>query len=374
MKLKLLYSLLFVSVLFSCDDDEDNQPDVEVPATYEFTRDGQSTVSYQGQIDRLNMVTEIKSYLSAGDAGEPVEASKLLNMYANENDAFTSADLNASTKQLEDKTFASDVQWFKDLFAEAEAASNSEDAASNGQAGLVERGTKFILVNEKGWEFTQFIEKGLMGAVFYNQIYNAYLSDAKTGDDVDNETLVDGENYTAMEHHWDEAFGYWGVPVDFPNGNPVLSDTDKRFWANYTNGRDELLGVNSLLMDAYLTGRAAIVAKRNDVKNEQKAIIYEGHELVAAATAVHYLNQAMSDLSAGDQGNLLHHLSEGYAFVKALQYSPVKKITQAEINEILNTDLGTDGNFWEVSLAGIQNAKATIIAAYPTLESVKDQL
>ncbi|MBK6524212.1 MAG: DUF4856 domain-containing protein [Crocinitomicaceae bacterium] len=23
------------------------------------------------------------------------------------------------------------------------------------------------------------------------------------------------DNITAMEHHWDEAFGYFGVPVDF---------------------------------------------------------------------------------------------------------------------------------------------------------------
>lgn len=374
MKFKLLYSLLIVGTLFSCGDDDDAQPAVVAPDTYEFTRDGQSTVSFQGQTDRLNMLSEMKSYLSTGDAGEPIEATKLLNMYANENDAFTSADLNASSKQLEDKTFISDVQWFKDLFAGAEAASNSGVEAADGQAGLIARGDKQILVNEKGWEFTQFVEKGLMGAVFYNQIYNAYLSDAKTGDDVDNETILEGKNYTAMEHHWDEAFGYWGVPVDFPNGDPVLPASHKRFWANYTNSRDELLGVNSMLMDAYLTGRAAIVAKRNDIKNEQKSIIYESHELVAAATAVHYLNTAMSDLSANDQGNLLHHLSEGYAFVKALQYSPVKKISQAEINEILNTDLGEDGNFWKVTLQGIQNAKAKLVAAYPSLEPVQDEL
>ncbi|MBL6449227.1 DUF4856 domain-containing protein [Fulvivirga sp. 29W222] len=374
MKLKLLYSLLFVAALFSCDEDEDALPNVEVPATYEFTRDGQSTVSYQGQIDRLDMVAEIKSYLSTGNLGEAIEASKLLNMFANENNAFISAELNASSKQLEDKTFISDVQWFKNLFVGAEEASNSGISASNGQAGLLERGTGFILVNEKGWEFTQFVEKGLMGAVFYNQIYNSYLSDAKTGDDVDNETMVDGKNYTTMEHHWDEAFGYWGVPVDFPNGTPVLSESEDRFWAKYTLGRDALLGVSTTLMNAYLTGRAAIVAQRYEVKNEQKEIIYEAHELVAAATAVHYLNQAMSDLSAADHGNLFHHLSEGYAFVKALQYSPVKKITQAEINEILNTDLGIDGNFWEVKLAGIQKAKATLVATYPSLEAIKDQL
>ena len=372
MKLKFIAGLILSASLISCGDDD--EVSLQVPDNYEFTRNGQSTVSYQGQIDRLNMLSEIKSYLITGDAGQTIEASRLLDMYANENDAFSATELNASTKQLEDKTFASDVQWFKDLFASAETASKSGLAGSNGQAGLVARGTKTILVNDKGWEYTQIIEKGLMGSVFYNQIYNTYMSEERTGDDVDNETLVDGKNYTEMEHHWDEAFGYWGVPVDFPKGDPVLSDTEKRFWASYTNSRDNLLGLNATLMNAYLTGRAAIVSKKYTIKNLQKQIIYDAHELVAASTAVHYLNKAMADLSAADQGNLLHHLSESYAFVKALQYSPNKKITQDDINQILNTDLGAGGNFWLVTLEGIKDAKARIVDAYPDLENIKDVL
>lgn len=376
MRYKLLLSLLIVGTLFSCGDDDDAQPALEVPETYEFTRDGQSTVSYQGQTDRLDMLSEMKAYLSTGDAGEELSSQKLLDMYANKNNAFTNANLNASTKQLEDKTFGPDVDWFKGLFAAAETASKSGATASQGVAGSIERGTgtgKFILVNEKGQEFTQLVEKGLMGAVFYNQIYNTYLTDAKTGDDVDNTNLVTDKNYTEMEHHWDEAFGYWGVPVDFPNGDPVLPAENKRFWANYTNGRDELLGTNALLMNAYLTGRAAIVAKQYNIKNEQKEIIYEGHELVAAATAVHYINEAL-DYFGSDQGNFLHVMSEGYAFVNALKYSPSKKITDDQIDEILNTDFGTDGDFWTVTLAGLQNAKATLVSVYPELEPVKDQL
>lgn len=374
MKKNLLLCLLIAFTLFSCGDDDDAQPVLEVPATYTFERNGQSSVSYQGQIDRLNMVSEMKAYLATGDAGEVIYSQKLLDMYANENNAFTSADLNASSKQLEDKTFAADVQWFKNLFVAAEAASVSGADAAQGTAGKIERTTgsgKFILVNEKGQEFTQLVEKGLMGAVFYNQIYNSYLSEAKTGDAVDNETIVDGKNYTAMEHHWDEAFGYWGVPVDFPNGDPVLTPEYKRFWANYTNGRDPFLGTNKMLMDAYKTGRAAIVAKKYDVKNAQKEIIYEAHELVAAATAVHYINEALAET---DKGELFHVLSEAYAFVNALKYSPKMKITLAEINEILTSDLGTDGDFWTVTPEGLQKAKATIVAAYPALEADKDNL
>ncbi|MDX1628474.1 MAG: DUF4856 domain-containing protein [Fulvivirga sp.] len=379
MILKRLLNLMVLAAIFTlaaCENDDDAVPAVEVPETYEFTRDGASTVSFQGQIDRLNMVAEMKTEVTKGDAGETVSSTTLLNMFANENDPFSSEALNNSTKQLENKTFIADVQWFKDLFASAEGASKLGTDAAPGQAGRIERGNtgKFVLVNGKGWEYTQFIEKGLMGAVFYHQIYNTYMTDDRVGDDVENDALVDGKNYTPMEHHWDEAFGYWGVPVDFPQGDPVLTAEEDRFWAKYTNGRDDLLGVNKTLMDAYKTGRAAIVAKQYDVKDVNREIIYATHELVAAATAVHYINDAMADFNANDQGNLFHHLSEAYIFVKALQYSPKKVISQGDIDAILDTDFGTDGDFWTVTFEGLQNAKDRIVTAYPALDSVQDQL
>jgi hypothetical protein len=49
-------------------------------------------------------------------------------------------------------------------------------------------------VDANGREFTQLIEKGIMGSVFYNQIYNTYFSEARTGDDVENTVLRDGKN------------------------------------------------------------------------------------------------------------------------------------------------------------------------------------
>ncbi len=368
-------------VMVSCgDDDSPEVTKIEVPTSYVFERNGSSTVDYSGQTDRLNMLSEMKAYINKGDKGEAVEATKLVDMFANTNAPFASADLNSSTKKLEDKTFASEVQKMKDLFTAAQAA--SEDVVANatiateGTSGRLQRGTtaNYILVNEKGWEFTQFVEKGLMGATIYSQIFNSYLTDSKVGDGVENEALVDGKNYTEMEHHWDEAFGYFGVPVDFPAGEPVLEDSERRFWANYTNSVDALLGTNSLLMDAYLKGRTAIVNKEYEIKNEQREIIYGGHELVAAAVAVHYINEAIGNFNDGDTGNAFHHLSEGYQFVKALQYSPLKQITQAQLDEILNENFGTGGNFWDATIEGLNAAKATLVSVYSELEPIKDQL
>ncbi|WP_425637912.1 DUF4856 domain-containing protein [Algoriphagus yeomjeoni] len=367
---------------FSCIEDDIPQNEViNAPATYVFERDGASTVNYQGQTDRLNMLSEVKSYLVTGDQGQALSLQKLLDMYSNTNSPFSSQELNqATTKQLENKTNAAQIDFFKGLMANA--AEVSEDVAANstaageGIAGRIERGNtgNFVNVNEKGWEFTQLIEKGLMGAVFYDQIFNSYLTDAKIGDAVDNDNLVEGKNYTTMEHHWDEAFGYWGVPTDFPKGDPVLTPEYKRFWANYTNGRDGLLNVNQPLMDAYILGRAAIVANDHTVKKEQVEVIIDLHELVSAATAVHYINDAMDYLSSGDQGNLFHSLSEAYTFVSALQFSPRKKITQSDITEILTSDFGTDGDFWKISNESLQNAKNKLTTAYPELNDHADVL
>ena len=53
-----------------------------------------------------------------------------------------------------------------------------------------------------------------MGAVFYYRATSVYLTDE--GMEVDNEEIIAGEG-TAMEHHWDEAYGYFGASDSFPN-------------------------------------------------------------------------------------------------------------------------------------------------------------
>jgi len=295
-----------------------------------------------------------------------------------ENNPFANQDLNASGKELEDKTFLADVQWFKDLFIEAENTSKAYVAnpteAADGVAGRIERGTsgKFILVNEKGWEYTQFIEKGLMGAVFLHQIYNTYLTDGRIGNTVENTDLVEGKNYTSMEHHWDEAFGYYGAPTDFPRND------DDKYWAKYAgpalNTTPEQLDIYAAIKNAFLTGRAAIEAGDMQAKNQQRNELYEQLELMVAATSIHYINNSKNDLSANDMGSLFHDLSEAYNFVMALKYHPQKKISQSDIDAILNNDFGTDGDFWTVSVSSLNAALDKIIVAYPELDSVKDIL
>jgi hypothetical protein len=131
-------------------------------------------------------------------------------------------------------------------------------------------------------------------------------------------------------------------------------------------------------MDAFKTGRAAIVAKQYNFKNEQREILYDGFELVAAATAIHYLNLAKASFAAGTDPKLtdaFHELSEGFGFIRALRLSPHAKIQLSEIETILGTHIGN--NFWAIAdtdLSGLDDAIDALVTAYPELESVKDSL
>ena len=357
---------------------------IDTPEIYAFTRDGASTVSYSGQTDRLDMLEEMKAYLATGDAGGALSADVLLDMFENAGGNGGGHFSFTSDRQLKNKTFAPDLDdnLFENLFARAAAASQSGNAttASNGTAGLLtrENSGKTILVDENGREFTQLIEKGLMGAVFYNQIFNVYLTDARVGEDVENVDLVEGKNYTAREHHWDEAFGYWDPPLDFTSPWPDARGDEDRFWSHYSNVVDDVaggqLGTNKIIMDAYTEGRTAIVNNDPPTMDEQRDILYEYHELVAAATAVHYINDTLARLNDGQTGEAFHTLSEAWAFVNALKYSPRRKVTLEQIEEVQEVNFGADGNFWNVTPAGLNTAKATLVAAYPKLAPVQDDL
>lgn len=339
---------------------------ISIPQTYSFQRDNLTTVSFTGQIDRLDQLSELKNMMGKANAGETISGQVLLDMYANTGDNGGGNFTFTSTKQLKDKTFASAVSNIETLLSEMAANSVSPGDASAGTAGLLERVGKgtTILVDANGREYAQLIEKGLMGSVFLNQIYNTYLTDDRTGDDVQNITLREGKNYTDMEHHWDEAFGYFGVPLDFP------TTTTNRFWGNYSNGRDALIGSNQTLMDAYLKGRTAIVNFDFEEKNAQRDVLYEKLELLAAATSIHYINATLSNVG-GDQGELHHALSEAWAFIESLLYSPRAKLTAEEVNTILQTDIGE--NFYEVTISGLNTAKDKLSTTFD-LDNVKNDL
>lgn len=393
MKKQWILLLALPLAISACKKDDDVEPTTETPttpagpsytapSTYIFTdADGNSTVSYNGQEQRLEMLSEITTYMkTANTPGTSVDAMTLKDMYANVNYTWTDADMlgmTGSSKNLKSKTAASagtadpTIQaifenWMDELAALSATTVTGVTDGGNNQGGVVlstTNSSKQYLQNADGFEYVQLIEKGLMGAVFHNQLSAHYLSDAELN--VDNTTAVDpanGKYYTEMEHHWDEAYGYFTSAIDYP-----ASGTD-RFWGKYANSRESVLGSATKLANAFRLGRAAIANDDYTTRDAQRDIIVAEIELVAGGTGIHYLNSGMSNFA--DDALRNHALSEAVAFIEALRYGGNPTMTNAQIDAVLAA-IGTD--LYEVTIADLENARDMLANALG-LEDVKEQL
>ena len=356
-------SLALASATFTaCDDDNvvTPQPTYQAPTTYNF-----ANVNYSGQQARLAMLGELDTYIKTANTGAVLDVQKLQDMYANANSPFAAADLNTSGKQLRDKTLSTVQAEFDGYLKDVATVSLSgKTAATNGTAGLLTSadGSKKYLVNAKGVELGQLIQKGLMGAVFYYQAVDNYLTEDKIGSAVDNKTVKPGEG-TAMEHHWDEAFGYFGAPIDFPTNL-----NDLKYWANYSNQIDPAAQSNKALMEAFLVGRAAISNNDMVTKNAAAASLRANWELLVAASAIHELNAAKG--AVADQARKSHYLSEARGFVMGLRYKQDRKISDATHAQVL-AKLGD--NFYDTTGADINTAINLLSSTYQ-LDNIKGNL
>lgn len=359
---------LMVTMLFSsCKKENDGY---EIPTSYNF-----ENVDYSGQTSRIAMLSELGTYAKSGNAlnAATLDAQKMKNMFNNIYNPFADSALNSSGKKLADKTVSTEAIIFEQLMDSLAAISafSSNNNPVQGSSGVMTNGdgSKNYLVNAYGVELAQLIEKGLMGACFYYQATAVYLGEGKMN--VDNEIVTPGIG-TAMEHHWDEAFGYLGVPINFPTNTTGL-----KFWGKYLNDRNSKLGLNSTIINAFIAGRAAISNDNLGERDVKITAIRRSWEQVVAGTAVSYINKAIATYST-DAAEKHHALSEAYAFIYSLKFGGDATISTASVNAILTSLGGTSNlleiNFYGTTLSQIQNAKDALIASFPSLAAVKDTL
>lgn len=359
MKLRFSQVLLFAVCILTISCSKDTEVSYNVPDNYNF-----QNTDYSGQTTRLNMLEAMTAYMKTGNERAVIDAQQLKNMYANANNPFSDEALNSASKDLKSKTFEPDQAMFESFMDSLALASQSAgQSGSNGIAGIVtsKDGAKSYLFAANGYEYTQLIEKGLMGACFYFQATSGYLSEEKIGAAVDNTEVTEGKG-TAMEHHWDEAFGYLGVPADFP-----ANTEDARFWGKYCNSRDALLNTNNI-MDAFIKGRAAISAGDMATKNEMVPVIREEWEKIAAGTAIHYINSSLANFN--DDALRNHALSEAWAFILSLKYNVERTISLEQI-ETIHQLLGD--NLYEVTADDLTSARDQLASWY-SMEDVKEEL
>lgn len=386
-KLTLIACLASATFFMSCSNDDDNTTTVSTPETYTFTREGASSVSYGGQTTRIQMGEEFITALKDNTKTE----LQLDAMFAHEagNNDFSNADLNASGKNIRSKTAASSDYFSSNTTAAtqikaqfdswiatqvSEVFTNWNANASAGNAGQIQEagGGSVRYVNGKGLELNQAINKSLIGGLMADQMLNNYLSESvlDAGDNIANNNagvLEDGENYTTMEHKWDEAFGYlYGNEVSAQA--PQLGvDSFLNKYLSRVEGDSDFTGIANDVYNAFKLGRAAIVAKNYSVRNAQADIIREKISTVIGVRAVHYLQQGKANLGT-DNASAFHDLSEGFGFVYSLQFTRNPNtdqpyLSKAEVDGFIDQLMAGNG-FWEVTTTTLDTISETIASRF----------
>ena len=391
---KLFFSAILGGLtLASCSSDDDVTPEnteLEIPATYNFEREGASTVSYSGQTTRLQMTSEILSKFRDFENGSE---DLLLNMFANENAPFENASLNQSSKSVKSKVAASKLYFSANTVESAEIKSdfdsyiteqftavknNRNELAEAGMAGQIAQGTNVRYVNAKGLEMNQAFAKGLIGGLLADQILNNYLSQAVL-DEADNRenndagVVEEGKVYTTMEHKWDEAYGYLygdlSIPAQDPNS--VLNDNNDALLFKYmgsVDGDSDFEGVAEETFEAFKTGRAAIVAGDYQTRDEQVEIIRENISTLIAVRAIYYLQAGKNQLADGQYGAAFHSLSEGYGFIYSLKFTHNPEtgapyISAGNVEGYLEQLMNGNG-FWDVTPETLDSISEEIAAPF----------
>ena len=399
MKKALLLSIFVATLLTSCASDDDNQSEniptqVEAPVDYTFERDNVSTVSFSGQTTRIFMAEEI---ISAFNNVEAQTQESLQSMFDHQEGAedFDNAELNASGKSVRSKTAASsdyfsanatEATEIKAMFDDyiriqtTQVFPNWNTVAAPGVAGQIADGSDTRYIGANGLEYNQAFAKGLIGAFVTDQILNNYLSPSVLdgGDNVSNNDndVTDGDyNYTTMEHKWDEAYGYLfgGVPEESQsNPLPTIGDNDSFLnkYVGKTNSDPDFNTIAQDIFDAFKLGRAAIVAKNYEVRNQQAVILQQKISEVIAIRAIYYLQAGKTAIENEDFGAAFHDLSEGYGFLTSLRFTRDTQngssvFTRSDVDGFIS-DLMTNGpnGLWDLTPATLHSISEEIASRF----------
>lgn len=378
--------------LASCGDDETPEITIDNPATYAFTRDGASTVSFSGQTTRLEMATELITAMTNSETS----LVALNEMYSNQTasggdaDPFSNSELNESTKSIKSKV-ADSNDFFSANTAESsiiknqfsswieaqvsEVFPNWNELAEVGKSGQIADGSSVRYINGKGLEYNQAVNKGLIGALMVDQMLNNYLSPSVL-DEADNieqnnaGTVVDGNSYTNMEHKWDEAYGYlFGLATD--EAEPLKTLGEDSFLNKYLSRVEDdsdFAGIASTVFEAFKLGRAAIVAGDYDTRDKQADIIIEEISKVIAIRSVYYLQQGKLALESNNLGAAFHDLSEGFGFIYSLRFirkasSSEAYFTRSEVDGFIST-LEAGSGFYTITSESLDQISNEIAAKF----------
>ncbi len=385
----LLFTAIVAVSLSSCSDDDDTPVTPPVVADLRTKIDyakvttttpykalfidakGDTTVDLSTGNNRYRMFQGLNYYLgSAVRDSATLDATVMKNMFANTSNPFVDvpslkivgATLNSSGVQLKDKTASSKTAaeitaantYLETSFAAmADASKSVKKAASKGVAG--KSGT--YLLDAKGIEHAQIIQKGLIGALQLDYISNVLLV---KGLEADNKSLVSGKNYTALEHNWDEAYGLLTLsPVYLAGSTDAVRGTSESFLGSYIWEYNK--ENYAKIQPAFVKGRAAIVNNDAAELKTQATFIRTEMERAIAKAAVGYLGKWKTSTTDAARA---HAMGEGLGFIYSLRYASINGADAAFSDAILVGLVGSANGFWDLTPDKINAAADAITAKF----------
>lgn len=426
MKTHLLGPLLLVTACGSEKEVEPPHHQLKVPERYVFESrfGGGSSVAYRGQSMRHVLVAALKGHVGGLTARidngtlTPTTGTVLeeLEFFLNF-DAATAGELphgltttpaplqttwgELGTARLLDKIAGNDavgqhkdwstnfVGWSEDNVTSPELMVRAifqhletlAIARANGQVARDPAGNAIsqVYVDARGRDLRELLQKFLDGAIAFSQGADDYLDDDLEGKGLNSDnTKADGNNnYTALEHAWDEGFGYFGAATDFgdytdeelaaaggrperarayfdTNGDGRIDLFSEYNFGHSTNAAKRDRGSNSAAptdltkeaWDAFRRGRAIITHADGALDSEHQADLKAARdaalgawEKAIAATAVHYINDVLQDMNKFGTANYAYldhakHWSELKGFALSLQFNPHSPLSDADFAEL----------------------------------------
>ncbi|MDJ1470332.1 DUF4856 domain-containing protein [Xanthocytophaga flava] len=383
---KPLTVILASVILFSsCKDNNDVKPDLRADIEYntlnanvaysdQFKNEsGTTTVDLTDGNNRHKMFQALSYYSTSSiSAKTTIDAAKLKSLFANTGSPFvdiststisvTGATLNSAPVQLRNVTASSKSSTeaeavrkkMEDNFdAIATASLSVNETAAKGKAGKLGS----YLLDAKGIESAQLIQKSLIGAIQLDYISNVLLN---TGLNAENHSLAEGKVYTQLEHNWDEAYGLLTLnPIYLANSTDAARGTvefgaGSYMWeynkANYAK-----------IYPAFLRGRAAIVNNDKTELQTQATFIRTQIERSIASAALGYLDKWKT--STTDDARA-HAIGEGLGFIYSLRFATIHGADAAFSDSVLNGLTSSEGGFWDLDATKINTASDAIKAKF----------
>ena len=215
--------------------------------------------------------------------------------------------------------------------------------AEQGKAGFVGYhigDVNLSFADEHGVVVAEKFQELVRGAAFLDQILNVHLDEAvllneQLRNDHENGKLLPGRNYTALEHHWDLAWGYYQYWQPLVENSEIPALKKSRI----------------TLYRAFSLGRQALTEYRYTDALEQMRIVRTELSKVAAANALYLLtgNRTLSNLQE-EPAHALPFLGQALGAIYALQFTRTADgkpyFSYDEVNALI-TSLTAEGGLWE---------------------------